>query len=189
MTTKRTVKTRVDGVQQTYHVGKTVQPREVATPQPAAIPAPLAPAPAPAPAPAETLRDGILRSWLANGQVESMDEAIEQFAGLVAEAGTAGVDEDEGEGGARLTRLAATYFMEWPALELNISSATPSQSALEYGVGVNEFMFAAATENVLTNEYNYPDAHETLLGNRTTLRRMFTQGIEPSEFAQWVTER
>jgi hypothetical protein len=142
-----------------------------------------------APAPAETLRDGILRSWLANGQVETMDEAIEKFAGLVADAGTADADEDEDEGGARLNHLAATYYMEWPALDLDMSSATRSPSAVEYGIEVNEFMFAAATENVLTRDYGYPDAHSTLLGNRDVLRWMFTQGHEPAAFAQWVTER
>lgn len=44
MTTKRTVKTRVDGVKQAYHVGKTVQAREAATPPRGVAPAPLAPA-------------------------------------------------------------------------------------------------------------------------------------------------
>lgn len=44
MTTKRTVKTRVDGVKQAYHVGKTAQSREAVQPPTAAAPAPLAPA-------------------------------------------------------------------------------------------------------------------------------------------------
>ncbi|MHC5796145.1 hypothetical protein ACVXZ4_08310 [Lacisediminihabitans sp. FW035] len=46
MPTKRTIKTRVDGLKQAYHTGRTpVEPREAVTKPPVAAVAPLAPAP------------------------------------------------------------------------------------------------------------------------------------------------